>query len=132
MKSKHKLIILILIEFICLKTTNSQPLPPGYTTSVNAEKCKEKGEKGRARKFADCKPESDNSSICCFFTGTYNGEKYEGCISMDMEIFSNRSIKYNFNSVSATLICQDNYNFDKFINYRYLFYFYLFICIFLL
>ena len=34
---------------------------------------------------------------------------------MDAEIFANRSVKYNFNSISATLICLDNYNFDKFI-----------------
>ena len=132
MKSKHNLIKLILILYISLKSVNAQPMPPGMNPPSNSEKCKEKGERGHPRQYEDCKSENDENNVCCFLTGTYFGEKYEGCIAMDMEIYGNRSVKYEFNSISATLVCQDNYNFDKFINNRYFFYFNLFLFVVLL
>ena len=129
MKLRDNLIKLIFILLIFLKLINAQLNPQNIAPSANAEKCKERGEKNHARKFEDCKSESNQNNTCCFITGTYYGEKYEGCIAMDAEIFANRSVKYNFNSISATLICQDNYNFEKFINNRFFLYFYLFILI---
>ena len=129
MKLGDNLIKLIFILLISLKLINTQINPQDTYSSATAEKCREKGERGRPRKYEDCKSESDQNNTCCFITGTYNGENYKGCIAMDAEIFANRSVKYNFKSISATLICLDNYNFDKFINNSFLFYFYLFILI---
>ena len=90
---------------------NAQPgFPPRDSNATFAEKCKEKGERERARSFSDCNTLRSSDEICCFITGDNNGEKYEGCIAMDLELFSNKSLTYEIKSFSGTLICDANYN----------------------
>ena len=99
------------------------PLPIGYEPSSSNENCKTKGERSHPKSFSDCNTESTSTQVCCFLQGTNNGEKYEGCIAMDMEMFSNRTVFYNDKKFSGTLICDVNYNSNFYFNFTYLFYF---------
>ena len=112
-------------------TTNptNQPDPiPIPSDDEAVAKCKKRGEIGHVRSFSDCNTESSFMNICCFLTGTNNGEKYDGCIAMDREIFANKSLSYKVKTISGTLICDENYNSDIFFNFNIFFlYFYIFI-----
>ena len=122
-------ISLILIFFYLLKLIYAQL--PGVP-SFNDGKCKEKGERGHPRGFSDCNTESTSDIICCYLTGTQNGEKYEGCKGMDMIVFANKSFSYEIKDISATLICDANYNNDFYYKYNAFFYILLLILIILL
>ena len=118
---------LFLILFYFSKVINSQPDIPGLDF-IDTSKCKAKGER-HPRGFSDCNTESTSEYICCFLTGTNNGVKYEGCIGMDLELFSNKSFSYQVKDISGTLICDANYNSDFYYKYKSLFYFCFFMLI---
>ena len=126
-------ISLFLIIFFIIKTISAQTgFSSGDSNATFADKCKEKGERGergRARSFSDCNTLRSDDEICCFITGDNNGEKYEGCIAMDLELFSNKSLTYEIKSFSGTLICDANYNSgNNFKNtYMFIYIFFLFL-----
>ncbi len=113
-------IFLIFSFFYLLKLINSQNIPGiPYT---NTEKCKEKGERGHPRGFSDCNQESTSDAICCYLTGTNDGERYEGCIGMDMLVFANKSFTYKIKDIELTLICDANYNNEFYFKYKDFYY----------
>ena len=113
---KTSLILFIILLYFS-KLINSQMDIPGIILP-NTEKCKLKGER-RPKGFSDCNTESTSEFICCFLTGTNSGEKYEGCIGMDIEIFANKSFSYEVKDISGTLICDANYNVGFYFKYRF-------------
>ena len=118
---------LFIILFYFSKVINSQPEIPGVVFP-DTSKCKSKGER-HPRGFSDCNTESTSEYICCFLTGTNNGQRYEGCIGMDLDLFSNRSLSFQVKDISGTLICDANYNSEFYFKYKSLFYFCFFILI---
>ena len=117
---------LFLILFVYSNIIISQ-IFPGMETSASSLKCKERGERFRPKSFSDCDVETVNTTICCFFTGTYNGERSEGCVAMDRDIFSNKSVNIEYGKVSAILICDSNYNYEKYFKNTYFLFLFIFI-----
>ncbi len=97
------------------------------------DNCKERGLKNRVKSFSECEKESNyaGGKICCFYNGKNGSSYYEGCISLDSEIFSNKTVSYDFDTISFSIICDNNYNSG--IYYKksiiFIFFFFLFIII---
>ena len=105
---------------------------PSITRNV-MENCRLKGEKG-VRHFSDCDIESNytNNQICCFVTGiNTNGTDYNGCIAVDANIFGNKTLKYESNKLTGTLICDKNYNCGKYYKNIFVILIYIFLFLFL-
>ena len=92
-------------------------------------KCKSKGDSQNVRLFSDCNTESDydNDLVCCLISGNdLDGTKYKGCIAMNNFMFSNKSLSYESDGISGTVICDENYNSDFYLKVLYFFNFGLF------
>ena len=83
--------------------------------------CKSKGDSG-VRQFSECDQESNytNGQICCFAYGTNaDGTSFRGCISMNLTMFQNRTLTYNSDTISGTVVCDKNYNYDNYLKYSF-------------
>ena len=124
--------LIIIITF--LQYINSQTFF-FYLSNITQQvinNCKSKGETG-VRQFSDCDLESNytNNQICCYVTGiNVDGTDYRGCVAMDLKIFGNKTLSYESHKLSATLICDKNYNFGKY--YKNIFNFLIYIGLFLI
>ena len=127
-----KLTILIIILYI-IKIINCQYetffyLTPDELYRIN--KCKNKGTTQNVRTFSDCNTESDieNKSICCLVSGyESDGTKYRGCIAMNSDMFSNKTVSYESDFISGKVICDENYNSDFYYKSLIIFYINLFL-----
>ena len=82
-------------------------------------RCKNYGLQNRVKLFSQCKPYSNSTynETCCYITGKHaNGTYYDGCTSTNTFLFANKTITYTSSGISGTLICTDDYNYNKYIN----------------
>ena len=129
-----KIISLILFIFSFLETINCQFEVFGYLSSITLQvmsNCKSRGETG-VKQFSDCNQASNytNDQICCYIYGiNADGTSYRGCIAMNMTMFGNKTLSYDSETISGTLICDANYNFSNYFKNCMIFYLYLFVVI---
>ena len=116
--------ILFIIIFIFTKQIKSDN---------SVDNCKERGLKNRVKSFSECEKESNyaGGKICCFYNCKNGSSYYEGCISLDSEIFSNKTVSYDFDTISFSIICDNNYNSGSYYKKSiiFIFFFFLFIII---
>ena len=123
---KSKLLIstfLILIISSIIKKSNSQNSNNSSIIQEIVNNCKEYKNSNRIKSFSDCKIYSNEAygQICCYLTGVNSDNShYDGCISVNSNLFANKSISYSSRKISGTLICTDNYNYNKNINISFL------------
>ena len=82
-------------------------------------KCKNYGQENRVRQFSDCKNLSNSTfnETCCYLAGYHaNGTYYQGCTSVNEILFGNKTITYTSSGISGSLVCTDNYTYNKYIN----------------
>ena len=123
--------ILLIILYIFIETVKAQN-PFTYLSAVTQQvmaNCKSKGDSG-VRQFSECDQESNytNGQICCLAYGTNaDGTSFRGCISMNLTMFQNRTLTYNSDTISGTVVCDKNYNYDNYLKYSFFFLSYLYI-----
>ena len=119
MKIINSLIYIIINFFISINAADVVINPFSYLSPVTLqvmENCKLKGE-SEVKQFSDCDKASNytNNQICCYVFGiNTDGTSYRGCVAVDLEIFGNKTTEYKSDKLSGTLICDLNYNFDKY------------------
>ena len=125
--------IIKFLLFMFLKSINCQ-FTFTYLSNVTLEvmeNCKLKGENG-VKQFSDCEPASNytNNQVCCYIYGNnLDGTNYRGCIAMSVKMFANKTLSYESETISGTLICDKNYNYGNYNKNSIAFYLYIFISI---
>ena len=126
--------LIIIITF--LSTINAQFDIFFYLSNITKkvrENCRLRGEQ-RVRHFSDCDLESNytNNQICCMISGiNANGTLYNGCIAMDANIFGNKTLTYESDKITGTVICDKNYNSGNYFNNIFIFSIYVLLLTFL-
>ena len=126
--------LIIIITF--LSPINTQVDIFFYLSNITKqvrENCRLKGERG-VRSFSDCDLESNytNNQICCMISGiNANETDYNGCIAMDANIFGNKTLTYESDKITGTVICDKNYNSGNYFNNIFIFFIYVLLLTFL-
>ena len=124
-KIKPKLLItLFSLLIICGKITisNAQNSDSSIVEQIAAN-CKAHRGTNKVKSFADCKKYSDekNNQICCYLTGLNSDNTHsDECISVNSNLFANKSISFSSQSIYGTLICTDDYTYNTYINISFL------------
>ena len=137
MKIINSLLFIVIIYSISINAADVVINPFSYLSPVTLqvmENCKLKGE-SEVKQFSDCDKVSNytNNQICCYVFGiNTDGSSYKGCVAMDLDIFGNKTMEYKSDKLTGTLICDINYNFEKYLKSSNILFSFIFIASFLL